>query len=105
MKHKVDIPWPLRIIPHEILIPLWPFLLRIACEHALQTNAYALDVVDGRPAGAVEQVEADDAVGVDVGVPGYGVRVVFLEDYFGSLGRVSGEELGEGRGRTSMGYC
>jgi hypothetical protein len=89
MEHKVDIPWPLRIVPHEILVSLRPFLLRIAREHALQTDAYAFDVVDGRPAGAVEQVEADDAVGVDVWVPGYGVGVVFLEDYFGGLRWVS----------------
>jgi hypothetical protein len=88
MEHKVDIPWPLRVIPDKVLVPLRPLLLRIAREHTLQTDAYALDVVDGRPAGAVEQVEADDAVGVDVWVPGYWVGVVFLEYYFGGLGGV-----------------
>ena len=41
--------------------------------------------MDGGPAGAVEQVEADDAVGVDVRVPGYGVGFVAEEDYFGGL--------------------
>lgn len=38
-----------------------------------------------RPTGTVEQVEADDAVGVDVRVPGYGVRGCTDEDYFGGL--------------------
>ena len=91
MKHKVDIPRSLRVVPHEVLVSLRPLLLRVARKHTLQTNAYAFDVVDGRPAGTVEQVETNDAVGVDVRVPGYGVGVVFLEDYFGGLGiNVSG---------------
>jgi hypothetical protein len=89
MENKANIPRPLCIIPHKILISLRPLLLRVAREHTLQTNTHALDVVDGRPAGAVEQVEADDAVGVDVWVPGYGVCVVAEEDDFGGL-------LGEG---------
>jgi hypothetical protein len=39
---------------------------------------------------SVEQVEADDAVGVDVGVPRDRMRVVADEDYFGSLTREVG---------------
>lgn len=85
MKHEVDIPRPLRIIPDEILIALRPLLLRVTCQHTLQANTHAFDVVDRGPAGAVEQVEADDAVGVDVRVPGYRVGFVAEEDYFGGL--------------------
>jgi hypothetical protein len=85
MEHKVNIPWPLRIIPDEILIPLRPLLLRITRQHALQTHTDALDIVDGRPTRAVEQVEADDAVGIDVRVPGDGVVGVANEGDFWGL--------------------
>ena len=85
MKNKANIPRPLGIIPHEILIALRPLLLRITRKHTLQTDTHTLDVVNRRPTGTVEQVEADDAVGVDVRVPGYGVRGCTDEDYFGGL--------------------
>jgi len=73
MKHKIDIPRPRPIRPHKVIIPLWPLLLRVAGEHRLQADANGFHVVDGRPALAIEQVEADDAVGVHVRVPGDGV--------------------------------
>ena len=41
--------------------------------------------MNGTPALPVEQVEADDAVGVDVRVPGYRVRVVADEGDFWGL--------------------
>ena len=85
MKNKANIPRPLGIIPHEILIALRPLLLRITRKHTLQTDTHTLDVVNRRPTGTVEQIEADDAVGVDVRVPGYGVRGCTDEDYFGGL--------------------
>ncbi len=85
MKHEADIPRPLCIVPDEVIVALWPLLLRVAREHALQANAYALDVMNWRPSLSVEEVEANDAIGVDVWVPGYGVGVVLDEDYFGSL--------------------
>jgi hypothetical protein len=85
MKNKANIPRPLGIIPHEILIALRPLLLRITRKHTLQTDTHTLDVVNRRPTGTVEQIEADDAVGVDVRVPGYGVRGCADEDYFGDL--------------------
>lgn len=58
--------------------------------------------MDGGPARAVEQVEADDAIGVDVRVPGYGVGFVAEEDYFGGLGggelvRVASGEGADGK--------
>ena len=85
MKDKINISRPLSVVPDKVLISLWPLLLRVARQHTLKTDTYAFDVVDWGPAGAVEQVEADDAVGVDVWVPGYGVGFVAQEDYFGSL--------------------
>jgi len=67
---KPYIPRPLRIQPHEILVPRGALVLRVARQHALQAHAHALDVLHGRPAGRAEEVEADDAVAVDVGVDG-----------------------------------
>jgi hypothetical protein len=85
MKHKANIPRPLRIISHEILVSLRPLLLIITTEHTLQTNTHALDIMYRGPARAVEQVETDDAVGVDVWVPGYGARVGADEGDFWGL--------------------
>lgn len=85
MKNKTYVPRPLRVIPDKILIALRPLLLRITREHTLQAHAHALDIVDWGPTGAVEQVEADDAVGVNVWVPGYWVCFGAEKDYFGGL--------------------
>lgn len=85
MKHKVDIPRPLLISPHKLLVARRPLFLRIAREHRLETDADGFDVVNRRPALAVKQVETNDAVGVDVGVPRDGVGLGADKDYFGGL--------------------
>lgn len=85
MKDKVDVPRPLGVVLDEVFISRRSLLLRVAREHALQTDAHALHIVYGTPAGTIEKVEADDAVGVDVRVPGYWVRIVLDENYFGCL--------------------
>lgn len=85
VKDKANISRPLRVVSDEVIVSLRPFLLRVTREHALQADTYALDVVYWRPALSVKEVEADDAVGVDVRVPGYGMGVVLDEDYFGGL--------------------
>ena len=85
VKGKLDVPRPRCVVPDKVLVAWWPLLLRVAREHALQTDADALHIVYGAPAGSVEKVEADDAVGVDMWVPRYGMCVVLDEDYFGSL--------------------
>jgi hypothetical protein len=86
MKDKINISRPLLVILDKLVIPLGPLLLGITRQHTLQAHTHALDIVDRGPSGAVEQVEADDAVGVDVRVPGYGMCFCFLEDDFGGLG-------------------
>lgn len=65
---EVDIPRPLPVEPHKVGITLWSLVLGVASQHALQTHAHALDVVNGAPSLLVEKVEADDAVRVDVRV-------------------------------------
>ena len=73
MEVEVDVPRSPRIVPHEVLISRWPLILRIACEHALQTYANTLHIMYGTPRLPVKQIEADDAVGVNVRVHGYGM--------------------------------
>jgi hypothetical protein len=85
MKYEIDIPWPLRIVPYEVLIPGGPLLLRIAREHALQGDADALDIVYGAPTLAIKKVEANDAVGVHMRMPRYWVCIIFYEDDFWGL--------------------
>ena len=72
MINKTNIPRPLRITPHKRLIPLGPLILRIPRQHALDTHTHALHILHGAPARGAEQVEADDAVGVDVRMDGDG---------------------------------
>lgn len=54
MEHEVDIPWPLRVVPNEIVVSLGSLLLGVTREHALQTDANALHVVYRRPALSIE---------------------------------------------------
>lgn len=89
VENKAYVPWPLRVVPDEIVVSRRPFLLCVACEHALQTDTHAFYIVNRAPALFVEQIEADDTVGVDMWVPGYWMRLVLDEDYFGGLRRVS----------------
>jgi hypothetical protein len=76
-------------VPDKLLIPGRPLLLCVARQHALQTDTHALDIVDWAPALLVQQVQTDDAVGVDVRVVRDRVGVGFDEGYFGGLGRGS----------------
>ena len=68
MVEEVNIPWPSTVGSHKLRIALGPLVLGVAREHALQTHAHALDVLDGAPALLAEQVETYYAVGVDVRV-------------------------------------
>ena len=70
MIHKTDIPRALRITPHKRLIALRSLILRVPCQHALDTHAHALNILHRAPARVAEEVEADDAIRVDVRVDG-----------------------------------
>lgn len=65
---EINVPRPPPVRRHKLLIALGSRVDRVPAEHALQAHAYALDVLHGRPALLAEEVEADDAVGVDVRV-------------------------------------
>jgi len=95
MIQEIDIPRPLPIRPDKLGVPRRPFGLGITREHALDRNANALDVVHGAPALGVEQVEADDAVAIDVRVQGdlaVDGAGEGQEDDFGRLDGVGGGE-------------
>lgn len=70
--NEPDISGPLGISADEFLVTGGTLVLGVARQHALYAHADTLDVVDGTPALGAEQIEADDAVGVDVGVDGHG---------------------------------
>jgi len=85
---KINISRSSPIIGHELLIPLRPLILRVPRQHALQTHAYALYVLDGRPALLAEEVETDYAVRVDVRVDGYWAVRAEVEGYFWGFNRI-----------------
>lgn len=66
--YERDIPNTTAIIRHELTVTRRPLILRVSCQHTLDAHADALDCLHGGPAGGAEQIEADDAVAVDVGV-------------------------------------
>ncbi len=65
---EMNIPRTLQVAPHKLFIPRRTFVLVVARQHALDAHAYALDVLHGAPALIAQQVQTDDAVGVDMGV-------------------------------------
>lgn len=65
---EVDVPWTPRVAPHKLLVARRSLVLRVARQHALNAHAYTLDVLDGTPALTAEQIETDDAVGIDMRV-------------------------------------
>lgn len=85
--NKPDIPGPLRIPPHKLLIPRRPLSPRVPRQHALDAHAHALDVLNGAPALGPKEIKADDAVAVDVGVEGDGAGGLGEgeEGYFGGF--------------------
>nr|POE49419.1 hypothetical protein CFP56_50336 [Quercus suber] len=96
MIEKVDVPWSLPVTPHELLIPGGPFRLGVTRQHTLDADTDALDVVHGAPALRVQQIEADDAVGVDVRVQGDAARRGGgrrEEDDFRGFDRVRGRKV------------
>lgn len=67
---KPNIPRPLCVPSDELFIARWALIFGITGQHALETHAYRLDVLDRRPALRAEQIETDDAIGVDVRMNG-----------------------------------
>jgi hypothetical protein len=67
---EVDVLWTLCISPHEILITRRPLILRVAREHALNAHAHALHILDRTPPLATQQIQADNAIGVNMWMDG-----------------------------------
>lgn len=79
---EIDIPRPFPITSHKLRVALWSFVFAVACQHALQGHAYALDVLHRTPARISEEVEADYAVGIDMWVNGDGAVGPFDKGHF-----------------------
>lgn len=65
---ELNVAWPQLVAPHEVLVARGSLVLVVACKHALDAHADALRALHGAPALRSEEVEANDAVGVDVRV-------------------------------------
>lgn len=85
--YETDVSGPLCIPPHKFFIAWWPLILGVSCKHALDAHAYACDVLHRTPALGIQQVQADNAIGVDVWVDGDGALGAHHECYFGGLYR------------------
>ena len=70
MVEKVNVFRPQAVGFHKLLVPWRPLVLGVAREHALQAHANALNILYWAPALLAEEVQADDAVAVDVRVHG-----------------------------------
>jgi len=85
MKDEINVSWSLCIVAHKVLITRWPLVFRVAGQHALQANAHALDIVDGRPSLTIEEVKANDAIGIYVRMYGDWVGFIADKNNFGGL--------------------
>lgn len=85
---ELNIPRPLPVGAYKFLIAGGPLVLGVSRQHALQAHTHALDVLDGAPALLAEEVEADDAVGVDVRVHRDGSVGGLDEGHLGGFCRV-----------------
>lgn len=68
---KINVLRPQLIGTDKVLVTRRPLVLCVSRQHALDRHADALDVLYGTPALVSEQVQANDAVAVDVRVHGY----------------------------------
>lgn len=82
---EVDVSGSQPVALHEVLVSRWSLVLDVAGQHALQAHADALDVLDRTPTLMTEEIEADDAVRVYVGVHWYGAVVFLLEYHLGGF--------------------
>lgn len=88
--NKSNIPGPLSIPPHKLLIPRRALRPRVPRQHTLNTHTHALDILHGAPALGPEEIEAYYAVAVDMGMEGDGAGGLGEgeEGYFGCFCRV-----------------
>lgn len=74
----------------EIGVAFGAVVLGVARKHALDAHTHALDILYGTPTRAAQEIQADDAVGVDVRMHGYRAALLLNED---NLGGFCGGEL------------
>lgn len=89
---EVDVSWPQAVSSHELLIARRSLVFGVACQHALDAHADALNILYRAPSLTTQKVEADDAIRIDVRVHRY--RSV-VQLYKGDLRRLYGIRLAE----------
>lgn len=83
VESKRHITRSLPVVADKVGISRRSLVLGVAGQHALNTDADAFDILDRAPACAVQEVQADDSVGVDVGVYWDGTVGLFDEEDLG----------------------
>jgi len=70
MEQEVDVSWSSYVAPHEIGVINRPLILCVPCQHALQADAHALNIMHRTPRLPIQQIQTNDAVRIDVRVHG-----------------------------------
>ena len=65
---EVDVLRALCISPHEILITRWSLILCVTRQHALDAHAHTFHILYRTPPLSTQQIQADDAIRVDMRV-------------------------------------
>ena len=88
---ELDVLRPRLVCADEVGVAFGTVVFCVAREHALDAHTYALNILYGAPARGAQEVQAYDAVRVDVRVHGYRPALLLRED---DLGGFCGGELG-----------
>ncbi len=67
---ELHVPGTQPVAPDELFVPRWTLVLRVARKHALNTHANALYVLDWTPTLSTEEIQADEAIRVDMRMHG-----------------------------------
>lgn len=65
---EVNVSWSEAVAPHKLVITSGSLILLVSGQHALYAHADTLYVLYGTPALVSEKIQADNAVGVYVGM-------------------------------------
>lgn len=65
---ELNVAGPQFVAPHKVRVAGRSLVFVVTSQHALNAHTHTLDALDGAPARLSEEVEADDAVGVDMGM-------------------------------------
>jgi hypothetical protein len=67
---ELHVPWAQPVAPYKLFVPGRALVLCISSEHALDTHADALHVLNWTPTLSTEEIQADDAICIDMRMHG-----------------------------------